>query len=183
MEADNVLALMQRAVAEHLGQFTPGADAGELDRLAAYLGYPVPAELRDWLSRCNGSSAGGPGEIYGAYPERRTLRIDSFATIYPQWTERRWIPVASDGTGNYYVLDASHLPTDTDAVFFIDTMDDPDRLGYIVGSRLLPFLRFLLEKELERPGADGWPFDPDYVLARDPDLAKVRDPSLLPWNA
>jgi cell wall assembly regulator SMI1 len=184
MDAEEVFALLQRAAgAQHGGQPAPGADAGQLGRLADLLGYPVPADLREWLTRCNGSDSGGPGALFGAYPANRALRIEAAAAIHPQWIPRRWVPVASDGTGNYYLLDASHRVTSTDAVFFVDTMDDPDRLAYVVGSRLLTFLRFLLTRELDLPGASGWPFDPEYVLARDPDLALVADAGLLPWNA
>jgi hypothetical protein len=75
------------------------------------------------------------------------------------------------------VVDASLGAPLPDAVYFIDSYD-PSNFAYAVGSSIPRFLIFLLEDDL---GEERWPFDPAYVLARDPDIASV-DPRCLPWN-
>lgn len=55
-----------------------------------------------------------------------------------------WIPVAGDGCGNSYILDASRSYIDSDAVFFVDTMESVDKVSYVAGSGLPYFLTFLL---------------------------------------
>jgi cell wall assembly regulator SMI1 len=146
-----------------------GATAAELATLEHTLGFPLPNDLRAWLTVCRGSLA-GPGGLYGV--DTAPTSIASVLDLYPDWRDRRWIPVAGDGCGNHDVLEAG-------AVFFVDTMASVDAFDYVVASGLIPFLTFLLEREL---GAKGWPFDADYVFARDPALAHVSEPSLLPWN-
>jgi hypothetical protein len=65
-------------------------------------------------------------------------------------------------------------------VFFVDVMEDPEELSYVVASSLGRFLRFLLESDL---GDRRWPFDEEYVTAEDPAIGAVDPPTLLPWNA
>jgi hypothetical protein len=98
--------------------------------------------------------------------------------FHPEWVGFDWIPIAGDGVGNYYVLDASRKHIDRDAVFFVDSMED-EGLTYIAASSLLIFLESLLEKEL---GEKRWPFVATYVLSVDPDIMRIRDTNLLPWH-
>ncbi len=57
---------------------------------------------------------------------------------------------------------------------------EPSEIACVVASSLPRFLTFYLETELGEL-QKSWPVDPEYVLARDPDLESV-DARLLPWN-
>jgi hypothetical protein len=87
----------------------------------------------------------------------------------PERRDRGWVPVANDGSGDHYVVDAG-----SGTVYFVDQADY-DVAAYAAASGLPAFLEFLLEGEL---GERRWPFDASYVLDRDPALAGVT-PS--PW--
>ena len=67
-----------------------------------------------------------------------------------------------------------------EAVYFVDCAFDSSQLDYVVASSLPCFLTFYLESDLGEL-QQSWPFDPEYVLARGPELASV-DARLLPWN-
>jgi cell wall assembly regulator SMI1 len=156
-----------------------GATDKQFDQLRQAIGFEPPADLVDWLRVCNGVIA-GPGGLYGASPPEDFLDIAGLLQLFPHWRDNRWIPVAGDGNGNHYVLDAGRQHLDRDAVYFVDVMEDPDELSYVVGSSLARFLRFLLLSDL---GDRRWPFDEAYVSAEDPAILAVEPDTLLPWNA
>jgi hypothetical protein len=64
--------------------------------------------------------------------------------LFPEWRTLGWLPVASDGCGNYYALAADGT------VGFIDTMSDPDRLERLVSPDLLSFMTDLLAADSGR---------------------------------
>jgi cell wall assembly regulator SMI1 len=174
---DDVLDLLERVERPPSPRPVSGASDEQLAGLRRTLGFEPPAELLAWLRVCNGVIA-GPGGLYGADPPEDFL--DIAVTLHPGWRENRWIPVAGDGTGNQYVLDASRQHFDGDAVYFVDVMEDPDALSYAVASSLEQLFRFLLLSDL---GDRRWPFDKAHVSTADPALLAVTPPNLLPWNA
>ncbi|HEY0693985.1 MAG TPA: SMI1/KNR4 family protein [Kribbella sp.] len=176
---DEVLDLLAEVERPPSRRPVAGAADEQLDGLCRALAFEPPAELLDWLRVCNGVIA-GPGGIYGADPPENFLDIGGVLELLPSWRENRWIPVAGDGTGNHYVLDATRQHLDRDAVYFVDVMEDPDALSYLVASSLERFLRFLLLADL---GDRRWPFDEEHVSAEDPAIVAVGPASLLPWNA
>lgn len=176
---DEVLGLLEQVERPPSPRPVTGATDEQLGGLRRALGFEPPEELLDWLRVCNGVIA-GPGGIYGADPPEDFLDIAGVLELFPSWRENSWIPVAGDGTGNHYVLDAARRHLDRDAVYFVDVMEDPDALSYLVGSSLERFLRFLLPAEL---GDRRWPFDQEYVSAEDPAITAVDPAVLLPWNA
>ena len=117
-----------------------GASPAELAALADRLGRPLPRALRTWLSICNGAAI-GPGGVFGQRPDRRHADIVRFLDLYPEWRGLGWIPVASDGCGNYYVLTAEGT------VGFVETMSDPGKLARRAGPDLLSFMTDLLEAD------------------------------------
>jgi cell wall assembly regulator SMI1 len=153
-----------------------GASEAELTDLARRLGTALPDDLAAWLRVCKGEAI-GPGGVLGARPDHEAADMAARLALYPQWRSKGWLPVAGDGSGNCYVL----LTTDPLAGFvaFVDTMADPDRLDHVVATNLWQFLLFLFKREL---GGSGWPFDPQAVLAEDPDLARAPT-GLLPWSS
>lgn len=175
-ELEQILSLLSQVTrAPEEGQIS-GATTEEIDALAGILGFTLPPQFEAWLGVCRGTTA-GPGGIYGVGNVRESLNIAHYLDIFPGWADPGWIPVAGDGTGNYYVL--ATTPAPPHAVYFLDA-SSPATLEYIVASSLLRFLRFLLQAEL---GASGWPFDPTVVLSQDPRIAELVPPELLPWHA
>lgn len=171
MTIDDVLQLLEQVPRPPDDRGYSGASEEQLRSLSEFLGMPLPADLREWLRVCNGVVA-GPGGVYG------TVDITTVLGIHPEWRDAGWIPVAGDGTGNHYVVDTRRRHLDTDAVFFIDVMEDPTALSYIAASTLRLFLTALLRKEL---GDRAWPFQQSYVASSDPALLAVHPPALLPW--
>ncbi|WP_328326135.1 SMI1/KNR4 family protein [Kribbella sp. NBC_00382] len=187
-EFDDVLRLIAEADLPPDVDWPPaGATAADLSRLRENLGFDLPEVLTSWLSVCNGSFA-GPGGLFGANltGRRNFLDISSYIEDRPSWRDRRWIPVAGDGCGDYYILDASRSHHPGDAIFFVD-QSDYETLAYAIASDLPTFLRqYLLEAQDQDPELDPtprWPFDQATTLAVDPGLAELRTQRLLPWNS
>jgi hypothetical protein len=78
--------------------------------------------------------------------------------LFPSWQNLSWLPVASDGCGNYYVL------TEDGLVGFVDTMKDPGKIDRSASGDLLSFMT-----ELLAPNQD--PADPAANSASAPSAA------------
>jgi hypothetical protein len=143
----------------------------------------LPAELKAWLRRCDGAAV-NPGGIYPLFSRSsEEVSIDWYLTSYPEWRARGWLPVASDGCGDVYVLATSlGAPHGTHPVFFLDQADW-ETPAYLVASGLWRFLFLLLKSEVLHANGERvyWPFDREAVLAEDPDLASCRGIPL-PWD-
>ncbi len=111
--------------------------------------------------------------MFTSKPALDSLRI---LADYPQWREERWIPVAGDGCGNYYLLVPE--PGRSCSVCFIDTISSPSELAYLAASDLWHFLTFLLQAE---PEATGWPFNEEFVCGADPEIVACNA-AVLPWQ-
>lgn len=114
-----------------------GASPQQLAALSARLGNSLPLPLRLWLSICRGAPI-GPGGVFGHRPDQPSLDMVKIRDIFPEWQVLDWLPVASDGCGNYYVL------TGDSTIGFVDTMSDPGRLARQVAPDLLSFMVSLL---------------------------------------
>lgn len=158
-----------------------GATDQELDMLRSDLGFEPPPVLLDWLRLSNGVVA-GQGWTYGVIPNANIDEggYDIVTTIsgWPEWRSRRWIPIANDGCGNEYVLDATGAIMSGEGIFFVDT-SDPETAAYGVASSLWSFLDFYLVADM---GDTLWPFNEAFVVQRDPRIVDVCPVELLPWN-
>lgn len=149
-----------------------GASDADLTELGVHLGFPVPSELADWLRVCRGSTA-GPGGLFGIGNAVDGLNISGYLTWFPEWRESGWIPVAGDGTGNYYILDVGRTGH---PVGFVEPSETVSEVQYFVASGLGVFLRELLVHEIS---SNRWPFDRDYVERVDTAVLALEP---LPWN-
>jgi hypothetical protein len=158
----------------------PGLSDSEIDGFAERTGLAIPPELREWLRFTNGPCI-GPGGIYGIRPRRKHLDMEAVYEYLPEFKKNRWLPLGTDGCGNYYVLALASEPESLRPVYFVDAYQDGGygRPTYAVASELWQFLRFLFRAEL---GKGGWPFDSRTVLRSDPMLAQVYG-APLPWKA
>lgn len=176
---------MEEEIAE-LVQSTPkpdgyliprGATSREVELFEKRTSLIIPTTVRRWLGRYNGTLL-GPGGTYGIHTGNDRLEIEDVLSFYTNWPARGWLPVASDGCGNHYVVDVG-LHSHGHPVYFVETVMDEDRAAYVVGSDIWRFFRFLLRREI---GEAGWPFNKQFVLNLDPDLEKCETAPLA-WNA
>jgi cell wall assembly regulator SMI1 len=161
------------------GEALPGGISdSECDAFEQRTGIRLPDEVRQWLKVSNGPCV-GPGGLYGIRPQRSHLDIETFLEMFPSWRTRKWIPVAGDGCGNYYVIPTQAEYGSGYPVLFVDTNSTSDTPSFIVASNIGHFLVSLLEKEL---GREGWPFNESYVTKADPEITRFVGVSL-PWTA
>lgn len=172
----DVLELLRRAPAPPGYEMPVGASEALVDELQERTGHRPPAQLKQWLLEVNGAMV-GPGGLFGLRPANDPLSITKYLSIFPNWSKQGWLPIASDGLGNYWVTAVG--PDGRDGwVAFIDVHEDPDSLHSYVASSVFSFLNFILKAEL---GELGWPGDRDYVVALDPTMERVAD-HLRPWR-
>ena len=153
----------------------PGISMEVLDDFAARNALEIAPDLARWLSITNGPCV-GPGGFFGVKTSHDFLDIEGIYQSYPQWLHKKWIPVAGDGCGNYYVI----LPCRGRwPVVFIDTSRDPLVVEYVVASKMLIFVKAILEKEL---GTKGWPFEQRTVKQVDPELSLFSGALPMPWD-
>ena len=193
----DVLDLLERAPKLDDFNLIPASDS-QIGGFETKASIKLPQEILEWMGVCNGALV-KPGGIFSL-----TEIISSYSNI-PKWLENGWIPMASDGCGDYYVLDTRGKisTTSTHPIYFID-QKDYNRADYIVASGLWKFLRFLLEDEILSsenpidPSTDPWdddlqtwinpnskvywPFNKNKVLEFDPDLAFYEGNVPFPWD-
>lgn len=175
---DEVLQLAAQVPSPPGELLPPGLSDAEIDGFTQRTGLPIPPELREWLHFTNGPCI-GPGGLYGIRP--RELRdMEGVFEFLPEFKVNRWLPLGTDGCGNYYVLALASESTRIRPVYFIDASQEKGYKTptYAVASELWLFLRFLFRLEL---GDRAWPFDAKKVLVCDPDLAQVKG-APLPWE-
>lgn len=148
----------------------PGAEDWMFRVFEMRTGLEIPPDLRRWLTYINGAII-GPGGIHGISAQNDYTTIEAILQIFPNWVEKGWFPVGSDGCGNLYVLTIRPEDGPGTPVFFIETISDPDSPSYVVASDLFHFLRAYFKEDL---GEQGWPCDPSTVLRDDPALADYR---------
>jgi hypothetical protein len=135
---------------------------------------PIPPEVREWLRFTDGPCI-GPGGVYGLREFEKTYKF------LPDFKDKRWLPLGTDGCGDYYVLALESEDEPLRPVYFIDPHQDGGygMPTYAVASEFWRFLWFLFQHEL---GERRWPFGVEFVLANDPALKDVKS-ALLPWVA
>ncbi len=161
-----------------------GASDAEIAALEDYLGTPLPADLRDWLRFSNGAFI-GTVPAFGAHSLDAPLSIQRVLNRFPIWRDRRWIPVASDGCGNFYVIPTQGEYGDGFPVLFVEAVIDHSVPQYIVASDFGHFLIGMMVDELN-PLDDEfteavWPFVEETVVRDDPEILKFHGVPL-PWN-
>lgn len=154
-----------------------GASDAELNSFSDRTGIVLPNEFRQWLKFTNGACV-GPGGLFGIRTALPFLDIETYFGMYPSWREKKWLPIAGDGCGNYYVIATQSEYGVGYPVLFIETFASSDLPAYIVASDLEHFLHFLFEKEI---GNRTWPFDERTVTKKDPAILNFANVSL-PWE-
>lgn len=172
---DDVVAIFPELETPPGESIPPGLDEAEIQGVESRIGFKLPSSFRRWLMTTNGPCV-GPGGIVGINTARELQNLESIYELYPNWKSNQWVPVAGDGTGNYYVL--AQPEYDVEPVVFVDVTENADQPAFIVASSLWHFLNFLFRKDL---GKSRWPFDKTEVL--DCDAKILETEFVLPWNA
>jgi hypothetical protein len=167
---EELIALARRVPAPPDQEFT-GAGEEDIAALESEIGRTLSLGLRRWLQVVNGAML-GPSGVFGIRDVRDFLSIEKYLRIYPEWQKLGWVPIASDGVGNYWVTVPQGPDGSADWVAFIDTHENPGTVDRYVASSFLRFMRFLLKSEL---GETRWPGDKAYDLEWDPELANVPE--------
>ena len=142
----------------------------------------LPKDFIDWLFITNGSNV-GPGGFFGIETGRNSNDIEFYLNLYPIWVEVKYIPVASDGFGNTYLIDLTNSFTNG-FIFFIDSSGDISKPTYYVASHVWTFLYCILSRDTVEDEDDienSWPFDEQKVISLDPEILKTPK-EFLPWN-
>ena len=167
------LELMRRSTMPPGHTPATGAERVELERLEKLYEIRLPQAFEEWLMICNGSLL-GPGGTYGIGSHLGRLSMEM--QMEPEWIPLKWIPIASDGCGNSYVVDCSESEL-WGTVYFIDSMQ-LDRVAFAAATDVWHFLQFLLLRDL---GETNWPMEREDTLKLDPDLVRIPS-ALLPWK-
>lgn len=172
----DLLALARRAPMPPGYELPGGASEQELGLFEARTGIRITPQLRAWLATVNGAMI-GPGGLFGVRGAADPLSIERHMNIYPEWRQQGWLPIGSDGVGNYWTVTKG--PEGSEGwVSFIDVHSDPGSIEYYAASNVFRFLKFVLSAEL---GERGWPRSCTYVLALDPELERAPA-AMTAWN-
>jgi hypothetical protein len=153
-----------------------GATEDELTEFESRTGLSLVAEHKDFLRRINGAMI-GPGGVFGVRNASDVLSIEEYLKIFPEWRERGWVPIASDGVGNYWVV-TDGPDGSAGWVAFVDVHLDAHSVGYYAASSFNRFLNFLIRSEL---GEYEWPPRQEYAMQWDPRLVELPS-SVRPWK-
>lgn len=170
-----VMELVQRAPHPPEKPLAAGISPNVLAAAERRIGMRLPGAVRRWLLRTNGPLV-GPGGFCGIWRSERSLDIERLVSEHPVWRRNGWIPVASDGCGNYYLT--LNGEDDPPVGFWEATCSD--NVSYVVASSFLLFIRLLLEKESGKHLR--WPFSLAETQALDPGLLSLRDQWPLPFS-
>ncbi len=176
-DKDRILELLVSVPKGPWQMLPEGATAEQLNAFSQRTGIQLPSELSSWLSISNGPCV-GRGGLFGVETRRESCDIYQILARHPSWMMKKWIPVASDGCGNYYIVPTNGEFGPRYPVVFIDSIASTESPAYIVASGLLKFIQFYLEDELR---LTEWPFERDEVVRRDPDILKFTGVKL-PWQ-
>ncbi|MBB3112707.1 cell wall assembly regulator SMI1 [Paenibacillus phyllosphaerae] len=136
------------------------ADESLLREFEAYLGFPLPSDLRTLYSLHNGQPEHGPGLFFGMnfiplYPYWRYLRDEDkvylddypsfsvpFGAIKEHNSNPRWLPIAHDHGGNYLGVDLD--PGERGKLGQIINFGRDEETKYVIAESMTDFLLFIL---------------------------------------
>src|SRR5690242_10840242 len=84
-------------------ELPPGLSDVEIDLFTQRTALPAPTELQESLPVTHHARI-RPGDIYGIRPLRKTLDIEAVFESLPEFKHNGWLPISTEGRGNYYVL-------------------------------------------------------------------------------
>ena len=125
-----------------------GATLQQLDNFETRTTLRLPHQIKDWLLLCNGPCV-AEGGVYGVCPDRPFLNIETHLNDCPKWLGNKWLPVAGDGCGNYYIAVLDRGYSTSCPVFFVDHEESSNELAYQVAPDFWTFLVWLFKRDLK----------------------------------
>jgi len=181
IDRQRIITLLKRLPMPAESSLAPGASNEAIELFSRRTGIVLPEDVREWLRLTNAPLVGycallGIGVEDG---------IEEILDRYPEWKQRYWLPIATDGCGNYYVVPTKRDFGEGFPVLFIDTMADRNSPAYIVASDIGRFLLFFFEDQLKDHSltfnTESWPFNKEQVTKEDPAIVKFKNVRL-PWE-
>lgn len=182
----SVLDLLNQWMASSNEIPAEGATENNITDFEHRTGIQIPRQLQDWLQTSNGPRIADG--IYGLRPDCPFLDIYHKLELYPQWIELKWIPIAGDGCGNYYLVVTQNEFGEGEPVIFIDVYEGASKPTYVAASDIWHFLQFYLRNELSLSRLSlgstesetqhelehlPWPYNKIMVLQEDPDIVRA----------
>ena len=136
-------------------------------------------ELKEWLSVFNLSESSQifthTPILYGFKEMQESFNLGRDLYYRYGWIQKNWIPIASDGCGNMYILGKIKPDIAETPVFFVDMISSAPEPDYVVASNLWYFLKFVFMQSIYEFSSPEkiffWPLeDLDEVLKIDKSL-------------
>ncbi len=120
----------------------------------------------------------GPGGLLGIQQAKDFLSIEAVLRRRPEWQELGYVPAASDGCGNYYVVATAGAFGLDEPVLFIEPIQNVSTPQFLCASDVWHCAHGLIDCEMRDV---RWPFEEAYACRMDPDLRKALK-TKLPWH-
>ncbi|WP_189003078.1 SMI1/KNR4 family protein [Deinococcus roseus] len=169
-----IQALME---SEHPEGYPEGTTLDEIQAFSTHTGIVFPPEWIAWLLNVNGAFVGG--QFLTGINTKNSLTIELVFQRHPLWKTKKYIPVAGDGLGNFYVIVTQQEYGSGHPVCFMDRECGPQKPTFLVASRFSIFITQWIKKETTKESF--WPFDPTTTARVDPDLLNFSGIDL-PWS-
>ena len=126
-----------------------GASLNDIRAFESRFNLRLPKPLLEFLQVINGAYVGGQGFL--GINSTTNNEIGQVLELTPLWVERNWIPVASDGCGNYFVIVS--LSEHDHPICFVDHEIGYDTIDYVAASSLEIFVeQFILQEISQKTG-------------------------------
>ena len=134
MNLDDIAPLLKQWGQKDNYKLPSGATDRQIDTLEQNIRISLPDELRQWLKFSNAPVIYDAG-ILGIATRQNAWGIERDYRARPEWEGKGWIPIASDGCGDRYVLDVSIDLEGSHPIYFFDqaNWESPD---YLIASGL-----------------------------------------------
>jgi len=137
-------------------------------------------DLLEYFGSINGVII-GLGALLGIKRDLPFLSVEFYKNLNSFILTEKILPIATDGTGNIYVIVLDKSDIRYGSVYFIDLHTTPFCLEYVVASSLVKFLKFIL-KFYRGEAVNKWPYSKQFMEELDPDLFKIKDVHLFIWD-
>ncbi len=178
MITQNDLAQLIERIPQPPHQEIRGATEEEIQRFERAYRLSIPPRLKQWLSYCNGAAL-GMKPYYGVGLLDDSLNIESTYVTMDHWPSRGWIPIGTDGCGNFYVVITKGDYGEGEPVIFSDSGQDWGEASYIVAADVWEYVYLSLSRELD--GME-WPFNPQAFRSIDSKIFQYQGVPF-PWDA
>jgi hypothetical protein len=157
-----------------------GGGEDEFKDIATYMLVEDIAELAVWVSISTGPIPISQ-PLMGFSVDQNQNDSNHYKNVlstYPEWRRRKWVPIAGDGCGNYYLYPLMNDFNNRRPIFLVDVSKSTITPYCAVASHLFHFLVRLLESELNR---EDYAFTRDKVLRQDVKIQQISSLAM-PWD-